>query len=302
MANDIKTTLLAELNRKYGSIRKLDRSQSLYEIGEGAARIYIRYSKIHGKNQTFYGLRASDLQQLEGHHSFICFLWDNQTNPLLIPFSDYEDIFQSIRPAGDGQYKAQVYLKDEGSELYIANIGRFNIEGYFGWDNLENSMNVAKLNSMPELSHYQVQTLLGAIGSVKGYDIWVPMSDRFRLDWSLANRFEYRSMLPYGLESVKNILQEVDVIWMEKGSNSIRALFEVEHSTPIYSGLLRFNDIHLTISDIHPRFTIVANDTRRSLFTRQINRPTFLSSGLNESCTFLEYLNVFVWYNRIKSN
>jgi len=82
MAHEAKVTLLQELVRKYGALRKLDRSQSLYEIGDGVARIYIRYSKVHSKNQTFYGLREEDLRQLEGHPSLICFLWNGQKEPL----------------------------------------------------------------------------------------------------------------------------------------------------------------------------------------------------------------------------
>jgi hypothetical protein len=77
-------------------------------------------------------------------------------------------------------------------------------------------------------------------------------------------------------------------------------MFEVEHSTPIYSGLLRFNDVHLVAPLLRPRFSVVANDARRDLFVRQLNRPTFRLSGLRELCTFLDYKDVFGWYTRVK--
>jgi hypothetical protein len=96
-------------------------------------------------------------------------------------------------------------------------------------------------------------------------------------------------------------LEEVDVIWIQKGSSELRALFEVEHSTPIYSGLLRFNDIHLAAPRLRPTFSIVANDARREVFVRQLNRPTFQASELNKFCNFLEYINVFGWFNRIRT-
>ncbi|MDY6864228.1 MAG: YciI family protein [Thermodesulfobacteriota bacterium] len=85
-------------------------------------RIYIRYSKVHPGGRTFYELRKEDLQKLEGYPSVICFLWEGQSEPLFVPFSDYEDIFQSILPAADGQYKAQIYLQNYGI-YYIANEG-----------------------------------------------------------------------------------------------------------------------------------------------------------------------------------
>src|SRR3989338_3906973 len=117
MVNQLKPTLLAELKRRYGSLRKLDATQSLFEIGEGAARVYIRYSKLHQRNQGFYGLRKDDLHRLEGSPSVICFLWPGQTEPLFIRFDDYEEVFRSCSPAKDGQYKAVIYPQPEGTEI-----------------------------------------------------------------------------------------------------------------------------------------------------------------------------------------
>jgi len=299
MANETKSAFLRELTRRYGEPRRIGSSRSLYQISDGAARVYIRYSKVHSGGRTFYGLREEDLQQLEGHPSLICFLWDGQAEPLLVPFSEYEDVFQATVPSRDGQYKIQVYLQDDGTELYIARARRFNVEGHFGWNQLEDAADSASVEAVPDFSHSQIQTLLGAIGTAKNLDVWIPPSDRGKLDWTITNRFSCRDALPYGFERVGNILQEVDVIWIQRGSSELRALFEVEHSTPIYSGLLRFNDIHLIASRLRPRFSIVANEARRSLFVRQLNRPTFRTSGLSELCTFLEYSNVFSWHKRV---
>src|SRR3990170_2220922 len=133
MPSETKTTFLRELTRRYGALRKLYRTQSLYEIANGLARVYIRYSRVHHPNKAFYGLRDEDLRKLEGHPSVICFLWDGQADPLFVPFSEYEGVFHSTSPAGDGQYKAQVYLESDGTELYVARAGRFNVEAHFGW-------------------------------------------------------------------------------------------------------------------------------------------------------------------------
>jgi hypothetical protein len=273
----------------------------MYEVGDGAARVYVRYSRVHQGGRTFYGLRQEDLRSLEGHPSVVCFLWDGQPEPLFVPFSEYEEVFRGTSPAADGQYKLQVYLRDEGAELYIARAGRFNVEGDFGWGQLEGLVGSASLESEPELSHSQVQTLLGAIGAAQSHDIWVPPRDRPQLDWSITRHFECRDSLPYPFEPMKSILEEVDVVWVGRGSGNLRALFEVEHSTPIYSGLLRFNDIHLLDPALRSTFAVVANDVRRTLFVRQLSRPTFRTSGLSELCSFLEYRNVLAWHNRTKT-
>lgn len=299
MPADVKKQFLTELERRFPAARKMAGSQSLFDLGHGQGRVYIRYSKLHPGGRTFFGLRRIDLKELEGSNSTICFLWDGQSEPLLVPFGDFEDVFQVTRPADDGQYKAQAYLGSESTELYIAGAGRFNVEGYFGWSEHVAHPSAEAIAFARQLTHSQVQTLLGAIGARKGHEIWVPPNDRAKLDWTLSTRFDLHGALPQVSSTVDAILSEVDVIWIRRGSSEFAALFEVEHSTPVYSGLLRFNDFFLVSPTTRPRFSVVSNDTRRSLFARQINRPTFTTSGLSEFCTFLEYENVYEWWRRI---
>lgn len=212
---------------------------------------------------------------------------------------EYEEIFQSLSPAKDGQFKVQVFFGNTGDELYIAGAGRFNVEANYGWQTLQESVDASKLRNIPALSHSQIQTLLGAIGVAKGYEIWVPQNDRLKLDWSLANKFALRDDSLRRSEEIRNVLEEIDVVWFRRGTKVLSALFEVEHSTPIYSGLLRFNDVHLSFPELRPRYSIVATEDRRSLFVKQLRRPTFTASGLSDLCTFLEYTNVYDWFQRI---
>jgi len=299
MVNVIKEGFLSDLKKRFGKIRKLDDSLSLYDIGKGAGRVYIRYSKVHTRGQTFYGLRQKDLQKLEGQPSVICFLWHNQKEPIILPYSGFEEVFHSISPASDGQYKVQIFLQDAATDLYIANAGRFNVEAFYGWDPLDSLIDNSKLINFPDLSHVQVQTLLGSIGTAKGYNIWIPKNDRCRLDWNVTQQFICDAELPHEYHRIGDILNEIDVLWIDRGIGTLRALFEVEHSTPIYSGLLRLNDVHLMFPSSRATYSIVSNDDRRSLFVRQLCRPTFSLSKLGEKCNFLEYPNVFMWHKRI---
>ena len=298
MPNPLKVAFIEELRRRFGVPRKLDNSESLYEIANGKARLYFRYSRKHPRNRTFFGLRKIDLQLLEGHNSVVCFVWDDQAEPLFVPFEEFEEIFAGLTPASDGQYKAQVYEQVGSTELYIANAGRFNVDSYIGWPYLESRIGTLD-NVLPELSHMQVQTLLGGIGEAKGFDIWIPLNDRGKLDWNLTARFGLRESLPPCLTPIKGIAEEIDVIWLERGGDRPAAFYEVEHSTSVYSGLLRFNDVHLMIPSLTLRFGIVSNDERRALFVRQVSRPTFRASRLRELCTFFEYRNVFDWHRRL---
>jgi hypothetical protein len=225
-------------------------------------------------------------------------LWDGQKEPLILPFADYEDVFHETPPARDGQYKVHIFLRDDSTELYISKAGRFNVDAHLGWTAIEGALRPVP-TEIPTLSHSQIQTLLGAIGASKNFDIWIPSRDREALDWSIADRFRCLDRLPHGYEAAHFILQEIDVLWAQKGSNQLKALYEIEHSTPIYSGLLRFNDIRL-VSPSVDRFVVVSNETRRSLFVKQLKRPTFQTSGLSDICTFLEYGDVYEWHNRIR--
>jgi type II restriction enzyme len=154
------------------------------------------------------------------------------------------------------------------------------------------------LREAQSFTHSQVQTLVAAIGHIKGFDVYVPEYDVAKLDWSLAADFKLCRQLPEGFDQVRGILSEIDVVWATSARNRIEGLYEIEHSTSVYSGLLRFNDVLLTDPRVS-RFSIVSNDARRDIFSRQLFRPTFRKSGLSELCSFMEYANVLAWYKRL---
>ena len=84
--------------------------------------------------------------------------------------------------------------------------------------------------------------------------------------------------------------EQIDVLWL-KGRSMARA-FEVEHTTAIYSGLLRMADLLALQPNMDIRLHIVAPDERRDKVLREIKRPVFslLDRGpLYEKCTYLPY-------------
>jgi hypothetical protein len=298
MPNVHKAGLLESLRQRFGELHKIKGSQSLFTVGDDAARLYLRYSKVHPGGRTFFGLREVDLRQLEGHNAFLCFLLDDGSPPIFIPYADFEEVFRNAETASDGQYKAQLISGGQARELYIARQGRFNVEGYVGFDSLAKSLDASRLREVRDLTHSQVQTLLVGIGHRKGYGICVPQYDVGKLDWSMTDKVALSQDIPAGFSEVRHILSEIDVLWVAHGRGGITGLFEVEHSTPIYSGLLRFNDVLLTDPKLS-RFSIVSNDARREVFARQLFRPTFKKSGLSELTSFLDYANVFEWHSRV---
>ena len=125
----------------------------------------MRYSKMHPRGTTFFGLRQADVILLEGFISFIAFLWEGQQEPLLVPYPQFASIFNSVEPSSDGQYKAHILTNDEGTDLYIARAGRFGVDSFFGLRELRNAVSEETRESLPEeFSHGQMQTVVGAIG------------------------------------------------------------------------------------------------------------------------------------------
>lgn len=298
MANPIKEKAIKQIEEKFGKLVKVGKTQSLFCIPSIDVYIYFRYSAIQKKDTNkpycFYGLRKEDIALMQGKRSFICFLSDDENQIFLVPFNTYEIYFSQTHPSADGQYKANIHFKKQGTVLDFANMPKFIADGYLGLDAL---FNITETNlKVPELDHYQLQSLIGSIGIIKGYDIWFPINDKQRIDITIVDSSKIVDKLPSFRNDIDDIVSEIDVIWLDK-SKPI-SLFEVEYSTPIYSGLLRFNDVLLSISGSN-NFNILSDKERESKFGREINRPTFTQSKLNELVTFMNYENVYQWYHNL---
>jgi hypothetical protein len=82
-------------------------------------------------------------------------------------------------------------------------------------------------------------------------------------------------------------VKNIDVVWKEEFR--VDAAFEVENSTSIYSGLLRFADLTVVAPNtIYPMF-IVAPAERRNAVREQLRRPAFKQLRLTSKVKFLPY-------------
>jgi len=298
MSKEFRNSLINRLKEKYGMVQNAGNGHTLFYVPSADFYVYFRYSKLFGSGKsvqkTFYGLRKADLDLMQGKKSFVCFLTDNNEKNVLLPFLQYENYFFGTSPSSDGQFKVTMSFKPTGTELYINNVGTFSTESYLGTEMLLN-VTISK-TIVPELTHSQIQSLIGSIGIKKGFDIWFPKNDKIRIDDSVVDIRHIRDSLPnYGRE-IDHIISEIDVIWLD---NTIPVSFyEVEHSTPIYSGLLRFNDVLLTVPNVE-NFNIVANNDRENKFGKEINRPTFKQNKLIDKVAFLDYENIFNWHTNL---
>ena len=138
----------------------------------------------------------------------------------------------------------------------------------------------------------KVQAMLARIGAEMSMQIWIPANDRAAVLQELGKGPEaLLASLPLNYDSTTiDTIQRIDVLWI-KGRSIVRA-FEVEHTTSIYSGILRMADLLSLQPNMDIRLHIVAPEERRNKVMNEIQRPVFsLIEGrpLKKRCTFLSY-------------
>lgn len=138
----------------------------------------------------------------------------------------------------------------------------------------------------------RIQALIATIGARMGMSIWIPRSDRVGVlsEWkNEGNNLLERLPLNYDDTTLRTI-EQIDVLWLR--GRSITRAFEVEHTTSVYSGILRMADLLALQPNMDIKLHIVAPEARREKVFQEIRRPVFslLEKGpLAESCTYLSY-------------
>ena len=138
-----------------------------------------------------------------------------------------------------------------------------------------------------------VQAKVARIGAEMGFHIWIPKNDRARVMNHVppTTREMLLEVLPLNYnDTTLRTVEQIDVLWL-KGRSMARA-FEVEHTTAVYSGLLRMADLLALQPNMNIRLHIVAPPDKREKVLREIRRPVFslLDRGpLYDQCSFLSY-------------
>jgi hypothetical protein len=141
----------------------------------------------------------------------------------------------------------------------------------------------------------KIQSLIAQIGAKMGMTIWIPKSDRGLVlqEWKAGDK-SLLDVLPlnYNEPTLKTI-EQIDVLWLKK--RTIVRAFEVEHTTSVYSGILRMADLLALQPNMDIKLHIVAPSARRDKVFQELTRPVFslLERGpLSDSCTYISYENL----------
>ena len=133
-------------------------------------------------------------------------------------------------------------------------------------------------SSRDDRTHTEVQGWLRDLGLALGYAVWIASNDRSRAyaggklgDGCLDALPPHVGEVP-GADTVRLI----DVLWLDRSDRNVVAAFEVEHSTSIYSGIVRMLDLALGVpGNAAQGLFLVAPDDREKEVRDQLRRPAF---------------------------
>jgi type II restriction enzyme len=140
-------------------------------------------------------------------------------------------------------------------------------------------------------THTEIQGWLRDLGLALGFDVWVASNDRSREYNGGALSDRCLSDLPDDLKILPSAdtIGLIDVLWLEVKTGSVAAAFEVEHTSSVYSGILRLFDLSLSQPGKSLRgMYLVAPDDREEEVRSQLSRPAFRTIG-SLSARYLPY-------------
>ena len=139
--------------------------------------------------------------------------------------------------------------------------------------------------------HTRMQFYLAQLGHALDFQVWIPKGDQSRAyHGTRLAEFSRTDLppLPFNEHAVR-IIRNIDVIWLHDDMPT--HLFEVEHTTSVYSGLLRMSDLITLIPALNIEMYICASTDRKPKVRAEVNRPTFArrTVPLAERCRFIPF-------------
>lgn len=129
-----------------------------------------------------------------------------------------------------------------------------------------------------ERSHTEIQGWLRDLGRALGFDVWIAANDTNRALPGGRLGDGCLEALPSAIATApgSDAIRLIDVIWLHRATAQVVAAFEVEHTTSIYSGIVRLLDLALGAPEQAVKgLFLVAPDDREEEVREQLLRPAF---------------------------
>lgn len=135
--------------------------------------------------------------------------------------------------------------------------------------------------------HTLAQSKIVRLGELSDFDICLATNDRNAKLGDTNLRSMAKRLISWPMAGLGPVghrrISLIDAAWVRRGV--YKALFEIETSTSIYSGLLRILDLVLAVPNIHIEAYIVAPAERREKFMNELSRESF--ERLQATCKFV---------------
>jgi len=287
MTDEIRVPAYDELMQPLLDVLKADNRQiSIKEIREKLAQ-YLNLSVLQTtirSNPNSPGRRT----RYEHNLSWTCVYLKSAgyiTNPkygtwMLTELGQQTNRLDTYRIKRDVQ--AQTYVAKNGVTVTVPN----------GQDELEDEP-IETISAIEESvnAHTEIQWLLLKLAQDMGLKVWIASNDQGKqFDGNVfKSQPAFLKTLPTHYDdATQRTIELIDVLWF-KGT-SMKAAFEIENTSSIYSGLLRMSDLVAMQPDIDVPLYIVAPDERQRKVMSEINRPTFSrATDLVQRCRYISY-------------
>ena len=150
-----------------------------------------------------------------------------------------------------------------------------------------------------ELSHTQIQWMLGKFGQQIGYQVWIAANDRNKeYKGKKLGEISIDKLPSLALDDdFQKAIELIDVVLLK--GKQVAAAFEIEHTTSIYSGLLRMHDLAISAPNSKLPLYIIAPENRIGKVRKELSRPTFKTLKINDRCGFFSAEALLAQYDKI---
>ena len=194
-----------------------------------------------------------------------------------------EDRLASFYEQYDDLYDVLIRIKN-GDEVIRKDAGRIS-DRMVEYETVVPEENKEEIKE--EVSeHLKIQWKLIQLGLKASTRVWIPRNDQSKITGQY-HYDEFEKEFTAGLDTDARYVENIDVVW--KDEFRIDAAFEVENSTSIYSGLLRFSDLKIVAPNSNYPLFIVAPLSRKAKVINQVKRPTFRKLDFHKKVRYLSY-------------
>lgn len=212
----------------------------------------------------------------------------------------FDDIYQNLLPFlanGKTTEKQEIIavMKDYAEETAS---GKWKKRKPTTQTTLEPIMQASKLSPTPlDINHDNVILMLARLGEYAGCSIHIGKTEqRKNLELARLGAYDLHT-LPLE-DGTMRVIEQIDIIWLKE--NMVVMAFEVEETTPVYSGLARFSDLAKSMPNMRIKAYIVIPDSKINKVVNEFNRATFKEMARKEKWGYISYPALIHAYESIR--